>query len=114
MMVEGSQIDWGGHQNHVGYVVGEMLDFDQAIGKALEFAANDKETLIIVTADHETGGMALVGGNIKNGMVKGAFPTGDHTATMVPVFAYGPGAENFTGIMENTDIPKKIMKLMGF
>lgn len=114
MMVEGSQIDWGGHQNHVGYVVGEMLDFDQAIGKALEFAANDKETLIIVTADHETGGMALVGGNIKNGMVKGAFPTGDHTATMVPVFAYGPGAENFTGIMENTDIAKKIMKLMGF
>jgi alkaline phosphatase len=58
--------------------------------------------------------MALTGGNIKSGMVKGAFPTGDHTATMVPVFAFGPGAENFTGIMENTDIPKKIMKLMGF
>lgn len=114
VMIEGSQIDWGGHQNHTGYIVGEMLDFDQTIGKALEFAANDKETLIIVTADHETGGMALTGGDMKKGMVKGGFPTGDHTATMVPVFAYGPGAENFTGIMENTDIAKKIMSLLGF
>ncbi|MBA4408192.1 MAG: alkaline phosphatase [Odoribacter sp.] len=114
IMIEGSQIDWGGHQKNTGYIVREMLDFDQAIGKALEFAANDRETLIIVTADHETGGFALVGGNMKTGMVKGAFPTGDHTATMVPVFAYGPGAENFTGIMENTDIAKKIMTLLGF
>jgi alkaline phosphatase len=114
IMIEGSQIDWGGHQNNTGYVVKEMLDFDQAIGKALEFAAKDRETLIIVTADHETGGLALIDGNMKTGMVKGAFPTADHTATMVPVFAYGPGAENFTGIMENTDIAKKIISLMGF
>lgn len=114
IMIEGSQIDWGGHANNTIYVVNEMLDFDQTIGKALEFAANDGETLIIVTADHETGGMALTGGDMKTGMVKAAFPTGDHTAVMVPVFAYGPGAENFTGIMENTDIPKKIMSLLGF
>lgn len=114
IMVEGSQIDWGGHANNTIYIVNEMLDFDQAIGKALEFASKDRETLIIVTADHETGGMALVDGNMKTGMVKGAFPTGDHSATMVPVFAYGPGAENFTGIMENTDIAKKIMILFGF
>lgn len=113
VMIEGSQIDWGAHQNDIRYVVKEMLDFDQSVGKALEFAAKDKETLIIVTADHETGGLALVGGNMKTGMVKGAFSTGDHTAVMVPVFAYGPGAENFTGIMENTDIPKEIMKLLG-
>jgi alkaline phosphatase len=114
IMVEGSQIDWGGHQNDTRYVIIEMLDFDRAIGKALEFAAKDGETLIIVTADHETGGMAITGGDMKTGMVKAAFPTGDHTAVMVPVFAYGPGAENFTGIMENTDIAKKTMKLMGF
>jgi alkaline phosphatase len=113
-MIEGSQIDWGGHANNTIYLVNEMLDFDQTIGKALEFAANDGETLIVVTADHETGGMALTGGDMKTGMVKGAFPTGEHTAVMVPVFAYGPGAENFTGIMENTDIAKKIMKLLGF
>ena len=114
IMIEGSQIDWGGHANNTIYVVNEMLDFDQTIGKALEFAANDGETLIVVTADHETGGMALTGGDMKTGMVKAAFPTGDHTSVMVPVFAYGPGAENFTGIMENTDIAKKIMKLLGF
>lgn len=114
IMIEGSQIDWGGHQNNTIYVVNEMLDFDRSIGKALEFAAKDGETLIVVTADHETGGFALVGGDMKTGMVKGAFSTGDHTGVMVPVFAYGPGSENFTGIMENTDIAKKIMNLLGF
>jgi alkaline phosphatase len=114
IMVEGSQIDWGGHANNTIYLVNEMLDFDCAIGKALEFASRDGETLIVVTADHETGGFALVGGDMKTGMVKGAFSTGEHTGVMVPVFAYGPGAENFTGIMENTDIAKKIMNLMGF
>jgi alkaline phosphatase len=114
IMIEGSEIDWGGHQNNTRYIVREMLDFDQAIGKALEFAANDRETLIIVTADHETGGFSLTGGDMKTGMVKGAFTTGDHTGVMVPIFAYGPGAENFTGIMENTDIAKEIMRLLGF
>jgi alkaline phosphatase len=113
MMVEGSQIDWGGHAMNTIYIVNEMLDFDMAIGKALEFAANDKETLIVVTADHETGGMGLTGGNMKTGMVKAAYTSKDHTATMVPVFAYGPGAEHFTGIIDNTDIPKTIMKLLG-
>jgi alkaline phosphatase len=114
IMIEGSQIDWGGHANNIIYIVKEMLDFDQTIGKALEFAANDGETLIIVTADHETGGLALAGGDMKSGVVKGAFTSGDHTAVMVPVFSYGPGSENFTGIMENTDIAKKIIDLMDF
>jgi alkaline phosphatase len=114
IMIEGSQIDWGGHENNTIYLVKEMLDFDQAIGKALDFAANDGETLIIVTADHETGGLSLVDGNMKTGMVKGAYTTGEHTAVMVPIFSYGPGSENFTGIIENTEIAKKIMNLMGF
>jgi alkaline phosphatase len=89
-----------------------MLDFDKVIGKALEFAAKDKETLIIITADHETGGMAITGGDMQKGIVKAAFPTGDHTAVMVPVFSYGPGAEEFIGIMENTDINAKMKKLL--
>lgn len=113
IMVEGSQIDWGGHANNTIFVVNEMLDFDRAIGKALEFASKDGETLIIVTADHETGGMAITGGDMATGKVRASFTSGDHSAVMVPVFAYGPGAENFTGIMENTDIAKKIMKLLG-
>lgn len=112
LMVEGSQIDWGGHASSTVYVVEDMLDFDKVIGQTLDFAEKDGETLIIVTADHETGGMALTGGNIGNGVVKAAFPTGDHTAVMVPVFAYGPGAEEFSGIMENTDIFFKMKKLL--
>lgn len=112
LMIEGSQIDWGGHAGSTIYVTEDMLDFDQVIGKALEFAAKDKETLIIVTADHETGGMAITGGDMQKGVVKAAFPTGGHTAVMVPVFSYGPGAEEFIGIMENTDIHAKMKKLL--
>lgn len=112
LMIEGSQIDWGGHAGSTIYVVEDMLDFDQVVGQALEFAAKDKKTLVLITADHETGGVAITGGNMKDGVVKAAFPTTDHTAVMVPVFAYGPGAEEFIGIMENTDIHKKMKKLL--
>jgi len=112
LMVEGSQIDWGGHANSSIYIVEEMLDFDRTIGKALEFAANDGETLIVITADHETGGMAIVGGDLNTGMVKADYIAGDHSAVMVPVFAYGPGAEEFSGIMQNTEIHDKMKKLL--
>ena len=112
LMVEGSQIDWGGHAGSTIYIVEDMLDFDKTIGKALEFAAKDGETLIVVTADHETGGMALTGGDMTTGMVKAGYPLGGHTAVMVPVFAYGPGAEEFTGIMKNTDVNKKMTELL--
>jgi len=112
LMVEGSQIDWGGHAKNTVYVVEEMLDFDKTIGEALEFSAKNGETLIVITADHETGGMALTDGSMQMGAVQGAFPTGGHTSVMVPVFAYGPGADNFVGIMENTDIYVKMKKLL--
>ena len=113
MMVEGSQIDWGGHANDFNYVLGEVVDFDNAVGKALKFAKEDGETLVIVTADHETGGLGLVGGSVANGAVQGNFILKDHTAVMVPVFAFGPGAEMFTGVQDNTDIFKKCVKLLG-
>ncbi len=112
LMVEGSQIDWGGHASSTVFIVEEMLDFDRAIGKALEFAAKDGETLIVITADHETGGMAITGGIMEQGIVKAGFPTKGHTAVMVPVFAYGPGAEEFIGIMENTEVHDKMKKLL--
>jgi alkaline phosphatase len=112
MMVEGSQIDWAGHDNNTTYTVEDMLDFDIAIGEVLDFAASDGETLIVVTADHETGGLAITGGDLDTGNVKGSFATTGHTAVMVPVFAWGPGAEEFMGIMDNTDIYLKIRKLL--
>ncbi len=113
IMIEGSQIDWGGHDNDANYVVSEMVDFDNAVGKALQFAAKNSKTLVIVTADHETGGFGLTGGSIASGEVQGVFLSKDHTATMVPVFAYGPGSEVFTGVQQNTDIFKKCVQLLG-
>lgn len=112
MMVEGSQIDWASHKNNTPYVLREMLQFDKAIGKALEFAAKDKNTLVIVTADHETGGLAVVKGDPERGMVTAYFSTGGHTALMVPVFSFGPGSDNFTGIQENDEIGRKLFELI--
>jgi alkaline phosphatase len=112
LMVEGSQIDWGGHDNNLQYVVDELLDFDKTIGEVLEFAAKDGETLVIITADHETGGLSLVGGDIQQGQVEGKFSTDYHTAVMVPVFAFGAGAMEFAGIYENIAIYQKMMQLL--
>jgi len=114
LMVEGSQIDWGGHGNNTQYIVEEMIDFDKAIGKALEFAKNDGNTLVIVTADHETGGFTINKGSTETGMVEGKFTTGSHTGVMIPVFAYGPGAEAFAGIYENNEIFHKMLKAYNF
>ncbi len=114
LMVEGSQIDWGGHANDIQYVVDEMLDFDRTIAKALEFAAKDKHTLVVVTADHETGGLTLNGGNIDDGEVEAAFTTGGHTSVAVPVFAFGPKATAFQGFYENTAIFQKFLNAYSF
>ena len=111
LMVEGSQIDWGGHANDVDYIVREMLDFDKAVGVALDFAERDGNTLVVVTADHETGGFAINGGDLQTGRLEGAFTTKKHTGVMVPVFASGPGAFLFTGIQDNTSIYHHMMKL---
>ena len=113
LMVEGSQIDWGGHANKGKFLIEEVLDFDLAIGKALDFAKKDGNTLVIVTADHETGGFALsateVFGQRNYGQIKPTFSTGGHTASLIPVFAYGPGAERFMGVYQNNDIYQKMM-----
>lgn len=112
LMVEASEIDGGGHENDMQFTVDEMLDFDKTIGKVLEFAEKDGRTLVIVTADHETGGLTITNGNMQTGEITGRFSTGGHTGVMVPVFAYGPGAEYFTGIDENTSFFSKIIKAL--
>ena len=113
MMAEGAQIDYGGHANIVSYTVLEMLDFDKLVGEALRFADSNGQTLVIVTADHETGGLTLLDGNLKTGYVDGHFSTDDHTGVMVPVFAYGPHSLDFRGVYENTEIYNKIRALIG-
>ena len=120
MMTEGSQIDWGGHSNNASYLISEIIDFDDAIGKALDYAEKEGNTLVIVTSDHETGGFTLAakkkmradGSEYSDYSEIGpTFSTGGHSATLIPVFAYGPSAEEFTGIYENNAIFEKILKV---
>lgn len=113
LMVEGSQIDWACHAKNAPSAVREMLDFDEAIGEVLKFAEADGHTLVIVTADHETGGMALEQGRARDS-IDMEFNTAQHTASLVPVFAYGPGAEHFGGVYDNTGIYMKMRELYGF
>ena len=113
MMIEGSQLDDYGHFNDLDMLMQETHDFDRTIGAIFEWAARDGETLVVATADHETGGLTLVGGDLKEGKIIGKFSTGDHSGVMVPVYAFGPGAEEFTGVYENSDIFHKIKKVLG-
>lgn len=112
MMIEGSQLDDYGHFNQLDMLMKETLDFDQTFGRVIKWAAEDGETLVVVTADHETGGMTVLGGDYKEGRVEVNFSTKNHSGTMVPVYAFGPGSENFSGFMDNTDICWKIKALM--
>jgi alkaline phosphatase len=112
-MIEGAQIDWGGHANSVDYIISEMIDFDETIGAVLNFAKEDGETLVIVTADHETGGFAINPGSTME-KIKPGFTTDYHTGTLIPVFAYGPGSSLFSGIYENTAIYDKMKAAFGF
>ena len=112
LMVEGSEVDDAGHSNDTKMVTDEVLDMDRAVAVAREFADRDGQTLIVVTADHETGGMSITGGDLAKKEVTGAFSIKGHSGVMVPVFAYGPGAIEFTGIQENTELFQDFMKLL--
>ncbi len=113
LMLEGAQIDWGGHANNLGYIVTEVLDFDKAVTEAMKYVDADDNTLLLVTADHETGGLSLIEGDIESGFVQGSFSTTDHSGIPVPIFAYGPGADLFKGVYPNTEIFVKIKRLLG-
>ena len=111
IMLEGSQVDWAGHANDLDYLKREMQDFDEAVELALDYATQNPDTLVIATADHETGGLLIESSSPTDYTapeVKFSFNTGigygSHTGVPVPVYAYGPGSENFTGTLDNTDI----------
>ena len=116
IMVEGSQVDWAGHSNNIDYLVREMQDFEEAVQMAKSYAEQDNETLVIVTADHETGGLLIEPfkpTQYSAPEIKFSFNTGigygSHTGVPVPIYAYGPGSENFTGTMDNTDVYKAMV-----
>ena len=113
IMIEGSQIDWASHANDQENTIAETLDFDRAIKVALDFAKEDGETLVVITADHETGGMIILSGNMEEGTVKTKFTTGGHTGVPVPVYSFGPGEELFSGIFENTGFKERFIEACG-
>lgn len=111
VMIEGSQIDSYEHLNDFKSAFNELRDFNTAVKTAIDFAEKDKNTLVIVIADHETGGLSIPGGNFKTPVIK--WTTGDHSAAMIGVFAFGPSSNLFTGIIDNFQIGRLIFKLLG-
>lgn len=113
LLIEGSQIDWGGHANDANMIITEMIDFDNTIGAVLDFAERDGNTLVVITADHETGGFAIQKDSKMNDL-KTAFTSDYHTADLIPVFAFGPGEEDFNGFYENTELYHKMRAAFGW
>lgn len=117
LMVEASQIDGWGHGHNIEGVITETKDFDNAVKVAFDYADKHPGTLVVITADHATGGLTIINGNrtfdLYDHKVDYAWTTGGHTGEMVPILSYGAGAEHFTGILENTDIPRIMCRLMG-
>ena len=112
LMVEGAKIDYAGHSDCFPASVIEQLGFDLAVAEALKFADSNGETLVVVTADHETGGLTLLDGDLETGHVLAVYNSDDHTPTVVPVFAYGPWSRSFCGTYLNVEIPRTIKRLV--
>jgi alkaline phosphatase len=112
LLVEGSQVDWAGHDNDGPWMLEELLDLDQTVAAVLDAAGSRDDVLVIATGDHETGGVDLLDAEDDPKRMRLAWNTDDHSATMVPVFAKGPGAERFGGLYDNTDIARRIAELL--
>lgn len=112
LMVEGSMIDDECHRHKIGPMAEELFDFDRTVGKVLEWAEKDGQTLVVVTADHATGGLTLLRGSLENREVKVNFSTGGHNSIFVPVFSYGPQAEKFAGVHENSEIGQIVREIL--
>lgn len=112
LMVEGARIDKEEHGNNFKGMVRETLDFDKAVEAAIRFAEQDGHTLVIISADHETGAVTLGHCNPADGYASGVFASSGHTPVMVPLFAYGPHSREFTGTQENSDVSNKIFRIL--
>ena len=111
LVIEGGRIDHAGHANDSRAVLYDTVAFDETVGAVVEWLDTNglaDETLLIVTADHETGGLAVTGPRDllpKRGhKAETKWIHRHHTAEDVPIWAQGPGAEAVNGRMDNTDI----------
>ena len=108
VMIEESQIDWGGHANSAEYIQGEMASLNEVINYALDYQETHPDVLVVLTADHECGGVAVHDGPDADLDIR--FTSGYHSANFVPIFASGPGAEVFDAFMDNTEIGKQLIE----
>lgn len=117
LMVEGSQIDWACHERDVDHLKAEMRDFDRVVAAAMDYADRTPGVLVVVAADHETGGFSIPSEEKDftkaHSDVRYDFSTGNHSATMVPVYLYGAGAGRIGGVMENSELSRRLMELLG-
>lgn len=112
LMVEDEGVDHGSHVNRPDYFIEHLKNLDAAVKVAIDFARQDGHTLVLVTADHETGGLNIIDGSPAGGQFEVAWATDRHTGQPVPLFAFGPHAMRFTGFKDNTEIPKIVAELM--
>ncbi len=112
LMVEEEGVDMGSHVNRTDYFINHLLSLDEAVKVGIDYAFRDQHTLVIVTADHETGGLHIIGGSYTDQRLQLVWGTDDHTGTPVPLFALGPHAVRFTGLKDNTEIPKIMAELL--
>jgi alkaline phosphatase len=112
-LIESELPDGAGHKNSISGVVDAVREFDEAVALAVEWAELRGDTLVLVTADHDTGGLGVFDGDYDDGIAEVRWASNLHTAQWVPLFAFGPGAEHFSGVMDNTDIGVLIAKLLG-
>lgn len=117
LMVEGSLIDMAAHSNDAKELLGELRDFECAVAAAMDFADRTPGTLVVVVADHETGGLSIPANKTdftqaENGL-NYRFGTRSHTASMVPAYLYGTGAQALSGVMDNTELSRRVGRLAG-
>ena len=114
LVVEGEFTDSLAHSNDVGGLMRGMREIDAAVAEVLDLVRERNDTLVVVTADHDTGGLSLVDGYYADRRVVARWSTGEHTSQWVPLFAFGPGAEAFAEVLDNTEVAVRIAQVLGF
>lgn len=109
LMVEGALIDKASHKNDLERVAPEVVELDNAVRAVMKWAAGRSDTLVIVTADHETGGLKVVRGRAQGQLPEVTWVGSDHTGANVPLYAWGVGATKVQGTMDNTDVYRLMM-----
>ena len=112
LVVECEITDTQAHSNSIAGTMAGVRELDDAVAVALEFISGRDDTLVLVTADHDTGALAIVEGDFDRGRAEVRWATGEHTSQWVPMFAFGPGAEHFDGVFDNTWLAQWLAELL--